>query len=63
MKLDTKRPTSIPDLKASHVNAIASRLEGQKPLGMFRLSDIEFLLCYEGIFFFLPLPNYSTFNL
>ena len=53
MKLDTKRPTSIPDLKASHVTAIANRLEGQKPLGMFRLSDIEFLLCYEGTIFFL----------
>lgn len=47
MKLDTKRPTSIPELKASHVSAIASRLTGQRPLGMFRLSDIEFLLCYE----------------
>ena len=48
MTLETKRPWSVPDLKATHVAAIASRLIGQRPLGMFRLSDIEFLLCYEG---------------
>lgn len=49
MRLDTKRPISIPELKGTHVSPIAQRLAGQKPLGMFRLSDIEFLLCYEGI--------------
>jgi len=48
MTLDKKVPWSVPELKASHVTLIASRLQGQKPLGMFRLSDIEFLLCYEG---------------
>ncbi|PUU78893.1 CNH domain-domain-containing protein [Tuber borchii] len=47
MTLDKKVPWSVPELKASHVTLIASRLQGQKPLGMFRLSDIEFLLCYE----------------
>ncbi|KAF3914756.1 hypothetical protein ABW20_dc0100156 [Dactylellina cionopaga] len=47
MTLDKKQPWSIPELKAPHVQAIALRLNGQKPLGMFRLSDIEFLLCYE----------------
>lgn len=50
MTLDNKRPGSIPELKASHVAAIAQRLVGQRPLGMFRLSNIEFLLCYEGNF-------------
>ncbi|KAF3939728.1 hypothetical protein ABW19_dt0207895 [Dactylella cylindrospora] len=47
MTLDKKQPWSIPELKAAHVQAIAQRLYSQKPLGMFRLSDIEFLLCYE----------------
>ncbi|KAI5796331.1 CNH domain-containing protein [Peziza echinospora] len=45
--LETKRPFSVPELKPTHVAAIAARLTGQKPLGMFRLSDIEFLLVYE----------------
>lgn len=47
LTLDKKQPVSIPDLEASHVQMIAQRLGGQKPLGMFRLSDSEFLLCYE----------------
>ncbi|KAL1622684.1 Rho guanine nucleotide exchange factor [Neofusicoccum ribis] len=47
LTLDKKQPWSVPDLKASHVATIASRLQGLDPLGMFRLSDQEFLLCYE----------------
>ncbi|KAF2279587.1 uncharacterized protein EI97DRAFT_492149 [Westerdykella ornata] len=47
LTLDKKQPWSVPDLKAPHVATIASRLAGQDPLGMFRLSDQEFLLCYE----------------
>ena len=47
LTLDKKQPISIPDLEASHVQVIASRLSGQKPLGMFRLSESEFLLVYE----------------
>ncbi|KAI5791860.1 CNH domain-containing protein [Geopyxis carbonaria] len=47
MTLDKKQPWSVPELRASHVADIAARLANQKPLGMFRLSDIEFLLCYE----------------
>ncbi|KAK6542603.1 hypothetical protein TWF694_006547 [Orbilia ellipsospora] len=52
MTLDKKQPWSIPELKAPPVQGIALRLGNQKPLGMFRLSDIEFLLCYEecGVF-------------
>ena len=46
MTLDKKQPWSVPDLKEPHVASIASRLAGQDPLGMFRLSDQEFLLCY-----------------
>ncbi|KAF1970615.1 hypothetical protein BU23DRAFT_473422 [Bimuria novae-zelandiae CBS 107.79] len=47
LTLDKKQPWSVPDLRQSHVATIASRLEQQKPLGMFRLSDQEFLLCYQ----------------
>ena len=47
MTLDKKQPVSIPDLSPEHVGAIASKLGGQKPLGMFRLSDQEFLCVYE----------------
>jgi hypothetical protein len=48
MTLDKKQAWSVPELRAgTHVDDIASRLSGEKPLGMFRLSDIEFLLCYE----------------
>jgi hypothetical protein len=47
LTLDKKLPISIPNLEASHVQMIASRLSGQKPLGMFRLSESEFLLVYE----------------
>lgn len=47
LTLDKKQPISIPDLEAPHVTAIAQKLAGQKPLGMFRLSDQEFLLVYE----------------
>jgi hypothetical protein len=47
LTLDKKQPWSVPDLKQPHVATIASRLQNQDPLGMFRLSDQEFLLCYE----------------
>ncbi|KAH8588427.1 CNH domain-containing protein [Bisporella sp. PMI_857] len=53
MTLDKKVPMSIPDLKNPQmmknpaIGNIASRIQGQRPLGMFRLSDAEFLLCYE----------------
>ncbi|KAF2139076.1 uncharacterized protein K452DRAFT_233289 [Aplosporella prunicola CBS 121167] len=47
LTLDKKQPWSVPDLKQQHVATIASRLQGLDPLGMFRLSDAEFLLCYE----------------
>ncbi|TAQ89204.1 hypothetical protein B7494_g2469 [Chlorociboria aeruginascens] len=47
MTLDKKVPISIPDAKNPNIAGIAARLSNQKPLGMFRLSDAEFLLCYE----------------
>ncbi|KAH8816897.1 rhoGEF protein-like protein [Xylogone sp. PMI_703] len=47
MTLDKKLPMSIPDLKNPSIASIAARIQNQKPLGMFRLSDAEFLLCYE----------------
>ena len=47
LSLDKKIPMSIPDLKMPSIASIAARLAGQKPLGMFRLSPAEFLMCYE----------------
>lgn len=47
LTLDKKVPMSIPDLKQPSIASIVARLANQKPLGMFRLSDAEFLLCYE----------------
>lgn len=47
LTLDKKQGLGIPDLKAQHVASIAARLAGQRPLGMFRLNETEFLLCYE----------------
>ncbi|POS85145.1 hypothetical protein EPUL_004248 [Erysiphe pulchra] len=47
MTLDKKVPMSIPDTKDPAIASITARLSGLKPLGMFRLSSVEFLLCYE----------------
>src|SRR6266487_1580341 len=47
LTLDKKVPISIPDLKQPSIANIAARLAGQKPLGMYRKSETEFLLCYE----------------
>lgn len=52
LTLDKKLPISIPDLKAPDSASIAQRINGQRPLGMFRLSEQEFLLVFEstGVF-------------
>lgn len=47
MTLDKKVPISIPDTRNPGLGNITNRLNGQRPLGMFRLSESEFLLCYE----------------
>ena len=49
LTLDKKVPFSIPDLKPPEVASIAARINGQRPLGMFRLSDNEFLLVFEEV--------------
>ncbi|KAI9660902.1 MAG: hypothetical protein M1821_009229 [Bathelium mastoideum] len=46
LTLDKKVPWAVPDLNQSHVASIAARLQGQVPLGMFRLNDEEFLCVY-----------------
>lgn len=48
MTLDKKQPWSVPELKATHVQNIASHIKDQKALGMLRLSEQEFLLCYSN---------------
>ncbi|KAI1445653.1 CNH domain-containing protein [Annulohypoxylon stygium] len=47
LTLDKKIPMSIPDTKQPAIANIANRIKEQRPLGMFRLNDQEFLLTYE----------------
>ncbi|TGJ82633.1 hypothetical protein E0Z10_g6139 [Xylaria hypoxylon] len=47
MTLDKKVPMSIPDARQPAIANIASRVRDQRPLGMFRLNDQEFILAYE----------------
>lgn len=49
MTLDKKVPLSIPDLRTPECASIAARLRDLKPLGMFRLSESEFLLVFEEV--------------
>jgi hypothetical protein len=49
LTLEKKQPFSIPDLRGSEVASIAARLKDQRPLGMFRLNDNEFLLVFAGV--------------
>lgn len=55
MNLDSLLPGTIPDFSHSarddpRIQAIAKRVETAKPLGMFKSSESEFLLCYDGEF-------------
>lgn len=47
MTLDKKVPMSIPDVKQPAIANIASRIRDQRPLGMFRLNDQEYILAFE----------------
>ncbi|KAJ4316522.1 Rho guanine nucleotide exchange factor [Fusarium piperis] len=47
LTLDKKQPMSIPDLKEPAIANIAARIRDQRPLGMFRLNENEFILTYE----------------
>ncbi|KAI0467401.1 CNH domain-containing protein [Xylaria cf. heliscus] len=47
MTLDKKVPMSIPDTKQPAIANIASRIRDQRPLGMFRLNNQEYILAYE----------------
>ncbi|KAK2733177.1 hypothetical protein FQN55_003717 [Onygenales sp. PD_40] len=52
LTLDKKQPWSVPNLRAdkpegqAHLTQIGSRILGLRPLGMFRLSDSEFLVVF-----------------
>lgn len=54
LTIDKKHTWSIPDFRAeqpdsntqAYLNSIASRIKDLRPLGMFRLSDSEFLIAY-----------------
>ncbi|KAL1310672.1 hypothetical protein AAFC00_000935 [Neodothiora populina] len=47
LTLDKKQPWGVPDWKAPEVANIATHVEKQTTLGMLRLNEQEFLLCYE----------------
>lgn len=47
LTLDKKIPMSIPDVRQPAIANIANRIKDQRPLGMFRLNEQEFLLAYE----------------
>ena len=53
LNLDKKQPWSVPNLRSesgetqAHLSSIASRIQNLKPLGMFRLSESEFLVTFE----------------
>ncbi|KAH0324761.1 hypothetical protein KCU74_g7816, partial [Aureobasidium melanogenum] len=47
LTLDKKQPWSVPDWKAPEVGNILRHVEKQETLGMLRLTDQEFLLCYN----------------
>ncbi|KAL2003850.1 hypothetical protein VTN02DRAFT_1872 [Thermoascus thermophilus] len=53
LTLDKKQPWSVPNLRSDtpeaqvHLTSIANRIKDLRPLGMFRLSDSEFLVAYS----------------
>ncbi|KAI0388926.1 Rho1 guanine nucleotide exchange factor 3 [Xylariaceae sp. FL0594] len=47
MTLDKKVPMSIPDTRQPEIANIANRVKDQRPLGMFRLNEQEYILAYE----------------
>ncbi|KAI0476523.1 CNH domain-containing protein [Xylariaceae sp. FL0804] len=47
LTLDKKVPMSLPAVGQPAIANIATRIRDQRPLGMFRLNDQEFLLAYE----------------
>lgn len=46
MTLSKGKPFAIPSF--DKLSSIMKQIAGQKPLGMFRISKIEFLCCYES---------------
>jgi hypothetical protein len=53
LTLDKKQPWSVPNLQnensetQAHLSSIAARIKDLKPLGMFRLSEAEFLVAFS----------------
>ncbi|OAW00133.1 hypothetical protein PTTG_08077 [Puccinia triticina 1-1 BBBD Race 1] len=57
MNIDTLKTASIPDFNQikqqdARLAALQRRCDESRPLGMFRLGDNEFLLCYDEFAFF-----------
>lgn len=53
LTLDKKQPWSVPNLRSdqadvqAHLSTISDRIEKLRPLGMFRLSESEFIVAFE----------------
>src|SRR5690606_12455017 len=53
LTLDKKQPWSVPNLRSDqpdtqeYLTSIAGRIKDLRPLGMFRLSEAEFLVVFE----------------
>lgn len=53
LTLDKKQPWSVPNLRTeqaeaqAHLNVIANQIKDMRPLGMFRLSETEFLVAFQ----------------
>jgi hypothetical protein len=50
LNLDRKLPSSIPcDIDKPHLQNLKDVITRQTPLGMFRISEVEFLLAYQSV--------------
>ncbi|KAK9470866.1 CNH domain-containing protein [Dipodascopsis tothii] len=48
MRLEDKHALSVPDLAGAEGERVRRLIFGQRPLGMFKISTHDFLLCYEN---------------
>lgn len=53
LTLDKKHPISVPDLSQPSTANHAARIRDQRALGMFKVSDSEFLLVFQEVGIFL----------
>ena len=57
------KSVTIPQRDDPRLQSLTKRCESCKPMGMFRSSENEFLLCYDGLCFALKLFKHSKLTL